>query len=1399
MVTLLKRSANVLLFLSLLGWSGVCALAADGVRFMPGDSSLGSAHASQDAPEIAAGNNGFLAVWQDLRTSPFVGPPFSTEGRGFDIYAQLLDAGGAPVGRPFLITSKFGDQKLPQVAWNGQNWLVTWVGPNSTQWNQLIEGMRIAPDGTILDPDAIAIHNTMNQAKYSLTTNSLPAVGAEWLIAVQSNGAGENDIRAVRVSATGTVINPGGTQLRAATSSLYNFEIASAQGEYLLAWGNSSTGPFGNRYDADLNPIPGQFPLNSLNVSSNGSGYFLTWIINDTYWDDFVHGQQLSVDGVAGPVLTLAGTGGGLPLWNPAWSTVAWDGSNWWVSWADRNRGLVVTRVTTSNAVLDFGGLAVDPGAPADAALAHSLAGAPFNTGGGIQAVWEDSREGGRSSPDIYTGSVSGGALPGAGGSLSTATRTQFSTDFAVNGNEAMMVYISQHSGVREILARRLDQDGNALTAEPFLVARGPSIGNPRIGFDDTRYLVVWADESGVVGKRISTAGVVTDTVPLSIMPGGSPDVAGRDGVFLVVNTNATISAHFVDPFSLRIDGATGDALDAAPLSLGFYFARNPRVIAFGGGWLATWQRNISHDDINSSTFAAFVNADGTALPEFGYGGGGATPDAASAGDRALLVYRLRSPGSGHNDVYARLLFADGTMPGPSFAIAATPSPVREFDPEVTWNGTEFVVSWTDTRNSIIYYDKRSEVFGARVALDGTLIDPEGFSVGDTTDQETIPGITSLGGRTLLAMSGFRDEPDEQSYRITYQVLGNNPLGNRWPVAMAFGTPGTGDVPLSVAFTAVGSNDPDGSVASYSWDFGDGTSGTGSSPVHVFNSAGEYLAELTVTDNDGASTSNTVRINVTPVNQPPVAVAAADKTSGRAPLSVIYQAAGSYDPDDGIWQLYWEFGDGGTYYGGTAYHTYSAAGTWLTTLTVKDHQGGEATASIPITVGAPNIPPVAVVGADVLSGTSPLVVYFSSTDSYDSDGRVTGYLWNFGDGETSTQANPTHTYAVGGLFEAILTVSDNEGGSGTASVTIDVTQGNLFTHANADLPTADGVIASGSFWDTHSLDSSYEKLSEEQSKGKASKRRSLLSHTWAMDVEAQPIYKFHVNAYRSGNDEGDDFTFEYSRDGVNFAPMLVVSKTWSDNIFQSYTFGASVGGLLYIRVVDTDHSQGNSKIDSLFVDEMFVEWGGGVVDTTPPAIPTGLTPTPGNSTVSLDWVSNGETDLAGYHVYRGTVAGGPYGAITTSPELVSAYDDTSVSNGTTYYYVVTALDTSDNESLNSAEVSATPETGGGAATSMHVAGITVLTVNAGKGRKNARAQVSVMDDLGNAVAGAAVTGTFSGGINESGTASTGGSGTASITSEDTKKGGLSFTFCVTGVSAGLTYDSDSNVETCDSL
>ncbi len=97
----------------------------------------------------------------------------------------------------------------------------------------------------------------------------------------------------------------------------------------------------------------------------------------------------------------------------------------------------------------------------------------------------------------------------------------------------------------------------------------------------------------------------------------------------------------------------------------------------------------------------------------------------------------------------------------------------------------------------------------------------------------------------------------------------------------------------------------------------------------------------------------------------------------------------------------------------------------------------------------------------------------------------------------------------------------------------------------------------------------------------------------------------------------------------------------------------------------------------------------GAVDTTPPAAPTGLTATAGDTTVDLDWADNTEPDLSHYNVKRSTTTGGPYTQIATNV-TVSAYTDTGLTNGTTYYYVVTAVDTSSNESGNSNEASATP-------------------------------------------------------------------------------------------------------------
>lgn len=95
-------------------------------------------------------------------------------------------------------------------------------------------------------------------------------------------------------------------------------------------------------------------------------------------------------------------------------------------------------------------------------------------------------------------------------------------------------------------------------------------------------------------------------------------------------------------------------------------------------------------------------------------------------------------------------------------------------------------------------------------------------------------------------------------------------------------------------------------------------------------------------------------------------------------------------------------------------------------------------------------------------------------------------------------------------------------------------------------------------------------------------------------------------------------------------------------------------------------------------------------DTTPPAVPTGLVATGASGKVNLAWNANGESDLAGYDVHRATVSGGPYTKINASLLLTPSYADTAVTIGTTYYYVVTAKDTSGNASAFSAQASAAP-------------------------------------------------------------------------------------------------------------
>ncbi|HEY4817365.1 MAG TPA: galactose oxidase-like domain-containing protein [Candidatus Acidoferrum sp.] len=113
------------------------------------------------------------------------------------------------------------------------------------------------------------------------------------------------------------------------------------------------------------------------------------------------------------------------------------------------------------------------------------------------------------------------------------------------------------------------------------------------------------------------------------------------------------------------------------------------------------------------------------------------------------------------------------------------------------------------------------------------------------------------------------------------------------PVAAANATPTSGPAPLSVSFSSSGSRDPDGSIATYSWDFGDGQTSTQSNPTHTYISTGTYAAKLSLTDNSGSTGSVALFITATVVNPPPPMVSAANPSSGTRGATVTAVVTGT--------------------------------------------------------------------------------------------------------------------------------------------------------------------------------------------------------------------------------------------------------------------------------------------------------------------------------------------------------------------------------------------------------------------------------------------------------------------------------------------------------------------------
>ncbi|AQL42404.1 hypothetical protein BV210_06610 [Halorientalis sp. IM1011] len=350
---------------------------------------------------------------------------------------------------------------------------------------------------------------------------------------------------------------------------------------------------------------------------------------------------------------------------------------------------------------------------------------------------------------------------------------------------------------------------------------------------------------------------------------------------------------------------------------------------------------------------------------------------------------------------------------------------------------------------------------------------------------------------------------------------------NTAPTADADASSTTVSAGDTVTFNGSGSIDPDGSIESYEWDFGDGSTATGQQVTHTYDDSGAYTARLTVTDNNGTSTIDSVTI-VVEGNDPPMSSPTASSTTVEPGQSVTFDGSGSSDPDGTIESYEWDFGDGSTATGQQVTHTYSEDGNYAATLSVTDDDGATSSNSVTVTVQGSDSLIASASGSpsEVMAGDT---VTFDGSNSVASNGTITSYEWDFGDGTNATGQQVSHTYDTAGEYTATLTVTADDGDTATDTVTTTV--------VDNEPPTADAAVES-------TLVEVGESISFDGS-GSTDPDGSIESIEWEFGDGATATGAFTTHAYSSPGEYTVTLTVT-DDDGVTDSTNVTISVDTND-------------------------------------------------------------------------------------------------------------------------------------------------------------------------------------------------------------------------------------------------------------
>ena len=763
------------------------------LAILPGDRTVEAAPEAQEAVAVAAGGPGSLVVWEDLRMvldEIPAGPSAPLLGNGRDIYAARLDPSGAVLDpTPIVLDNRGRDQREPATAWNDAAgaWLTVWMSerPDWYFFEDLMAA-RVAADGTVLDDPPVTLRAEQNDpANDHAQAPAVASNGSEWLVVwrdVTWNGTlGYPNVTGLRVGADGTPIGtPTVLYQHDLTSGGPNHpRVAWSNDVWMVAWDDGAVE--GLRFDGSLQALdPEPLVFGSgfwKRVAGNGNGFMVVTSAHRAY--------RVASDGT---ILDPAGIqfSAGYPF-GIAGPEVAWDGLDWVVTFGAKETNHYQDDPDLYMARIGADGTVQSPGpAPVHASPLMDVTPVPVPAqhDGEAVIVFSAYRQFQEWGPDIKSVTVDVTGTPGPVEEVSVGLPRQWHPRTAAAPGMHLVAFLSERSGETRIVVQRIGADGVPLDPEPTEIAvlEENTTVRPDVAFDGTRFLVVWTQEVDIYGqrdlfgRRVALDGVPVDPAPVMLLADDQPQnasVGAVPGQFLVGYTHLFSG----DRQELRSFPLSGDTLAAlaAPTTIGANFTLGARIAGVGSRYLVVWNRQATHDQGPPYPYAAFVEADGTSVGGFSLSAGTASDiGLAAAPDRVLALWSGANGGSGLA-VKGKVLGADGTPLSGDLVIADAAGDQRF--PAAGWDGSSFVVAWTDYRSVAGGIEQlRGDVWAARVGPDGSLPDPDGFQLSSGPLPEDLPAVASADGVSIVLFSLLDGVAVPEVQRLGLRVVGEPAL-----------------------------------------------------------------------------------------------------------------------------------------------------------------------------------------------------------------------------------------------------------------------------------------------------------------------------------------------------------------------------------------------------------------------------------------------------------------------------------------------------------------------------------------------------------------------------------------------------------------------------------------------